>query len=140
MRFDGEGIGVVIPRRHDIPHYHGDSVRWLFLLGALILIVAQSTGADLPISTTTAVVSAIILVVAAGITNPSQTRIHWFNAIIAVIGSLVFGDSAVVHYRAGVSVFEPSFAYVEALTIVSLLALYYATRTIRGFLQRSEPH
>ena len=128
----GEGV----PPRHVIPHYHGDTVRALFFVGALVLIVAQSTGADLPLSTIGSVVSAVLLVIAAGITNPAQKGIHWFNAFIAIGGTLIFGISAVSHYRSGASIFDPSFTYTEALALLSLVALYFTTATIRGNIQR----
>lgn len=133
---NGDDTGDVVPPRRVIPHYHGDNVRMLFLVGALVLIVAQSTGADLPFSTLGSVMAAVVLVIAAGITNPAQKGIHWFNACIAVIGTLVFGTSAVAHYRAGASLFDPSFTFTEALALISLVALYFTTRTIRGNKQR----
>lgn len=117
-------------------HYHGDEVRAIFFIAALILIVAQSVGANLPLSTFGAVASAVVLVVAAGITNPDQPWIHWLNALIAIVGTLLFGMTAVEHYRAGVSILDSSFTYIEALAILSLIALYFTTRTIRGSLQR----
>lgn len=131
MTFDGDGDSR-IPRRRRVPHYHGDEVRALFFAGALVLIVAQSTGADLPISTFGAVVTAVVLVVAAGITNPGQSWIHWLNALLAVSGTLLFGMAAVEHYRAGMSIIDPSFTYTEILALLSLIALYFTTRTIRG--------
>ncbi|MHB8660615.1 MAG: hypothetical protein ACYC75_01590 [Minisyncoccota bacterium] len=134
----GDQFEKTVPERHQIQHYHGDSVRVLFFVSAIVLIVAESTGADLPLSTTGAVISAIVLVVAAGITNPTQFGIHWFNALMAVAGTLLFGTSAIDHYRAGMSVFDPSFAYIEALALLSLAALYFTVRTIRGF--RSRPN
>ncbi len=132
----GEDGGESIPPRREIPHYHGDGVRALFVVGAVLIIVAQSTGAELPLSTTGAVFSAVILVVAAGVTNPAQRGIHWFNGILAALGTLIFGIAAVSHYRAGISLFEPSFLYVEILALLSLVALYLSTRTIRGITQR----
>ena len=138
MPFDGDG-GESVPRHREIPHYHGDAVRVLFFVSAIVLVVAQSTGAELPLSTTGAVISAVVLVVAAGITNPAQTGIHWINALLAVIGTLLFGTTAVAHYRAGASVFDFSFAYIEALALLSLVALYFTTRTIRGISQRQKP-
>jgi hypothetical protein len=134
---DERDVGEMIPPRRVTPHYHGDNVRALFFVGALILIVAQSTGADLPVSTFGAVIAAVVLVVAAGITNPAQPGIHWFNALLCVIGALLFGTSAVAHYRAGISAFDPSFTYIEALTILSLAALYFTTRTIRASKQHT---
>ncbi|MBU6388301.1 hypothetical protein KGQ72_00245 [Patescibacteria group bacterium] len=134
MSFEGNGDGgASVPPHHDIPHYHGDEVRVLFVVSAIVLIVAQSTGAELPLSTTGAVVSAVLLVVTAGITNPAQGWIHWLNAFIAVYGTLLFGMSAVNHYRAGISFFDASFSYIETLALLSLIALYFTTRTIRGF-------
>lgn len=125
-----------VPPHREIPHYHGDKVRMLFFVGAVVLIVAQSTGAELPLSTTGAVTSAVLLVIVAGITNPAQGWIHWLNAFISLYGTFLFGTTAVAHYRAGISVFDPSFAFVEALTFISLAALYFTTRTIRGFHMR----
>ena len=124
----------MVPPRRTIPHYHGDNTRILFVIAAIVLIIAQSTGADLPLSTTEAVIAAVILVVVAGITNPNQVKIHWLNAAIAAYGTLLFGINAVDHYRrAGISIFDPSFTYTEALALLSLIALYLTTRTIRGF-------
>ena len=51
---EGNG-GMRVPPRHDIPHYYGNESRALFVAGALVLIIAQSTGADLPLSTGAAV-------------------------------------------------------------------------------------
>lgn len=128
---DGGEPGITLPPT--IPHYHGDSVRALFVAGAVLLIIAQSTGADLPLSTAGAVICAVVLVVVAGITNPAQGWIHWFNAFIAIYGTLLFGMAAIERYRSGISVFNPSFFYIEALALLSLVALYLTTKTIRGF-------
>lgn len=139
MTFEGDPGGHLpeyVPIRRDIPHYHGDEVRIIFVVSAVVLIFAQSTGGDLPLSTTGAVVSAVLLVIAAGITNPAQNGIHWVNAAIAILGTLVFGINAIHNFRAGVNVFDLSFIYAEALALLSLLALYYTTRTIRGIMQR----
>ncbi|MDE1919314.1 MAG: hypothetical protein KGH56_01300 [Patescibacteria group bacterium] len=137
MTFEGDG-GDIVPARREIPHYHGDAVRVLFVVSAVVLIVAQSTGAELPLSTLGTVGSAVILAIAAGITNPMQYEIHWANALIAVLGTLLFGTTAVDHYRAGMSFFDPSFVYVEALALLSLISLYFTTRTIRGITQRPD--
>ncbi len=139
MTFEGNGGtgGSGVPPHREILHYHGDEARILFFIGAIILIVAQSTGAELPLSTMGAVVSAVLLVILAGITNPAEYWIHWLNAFIAIGGALLFGTTAVDRYRAGVSLFDPSFIYIEALALIALVALYFTTRTIRGLAQRT---
>lgn len=134
MTYEGNGDGgTSVPPLREIPHYHGDSTRILFVVSAIVLIVAQSTGADLPLSTTGAVISAVLLVVVAGITNPEQGWIHWANAFIAVCGTFIFGMAAVGQYRLGTSLFDVSFLYTETLALLSLIALYLTTRTVRGF-------
>lgn len=138
MALEGNGNGERVPPHRRVGHYHGDEVRVIFFIGAIVLVVAQSTGANLPLTTTGAVFSAILLVIAAGVTNPAVSWIHWANAFLAILGSLLFGTTAVEYYRAGLSIFDPSFTYIEALAILSLVALYFTTRTIRGRMQR--PH
>lgn len=138
---DGGGGGdfvTKVPPRRERPHYHGDKTRVIFVISAILLIVAKSTGADLPLNTFGTVVSAVILVVAAGVTNPMQFGIHWMNAILAMLGAIIFGTTAVDHYRAGLKVLDSSFIYVEALSLLSLVALYLTTRTVRGIHQRRE--
>ena len=137
MTFEGDG-GESVPPRRTIPHYHGDEVRVLFFVGAIVLVVAQSTGADLPLPTIGAVVSAVVLVIMAGITNPAQYGIHFANALVSTAGALLFGITAVDQYRAGVRLLDTSFVYVEMLAILSLVALYYTTATIRGIRQRPD--
>lgn len=133
-----ERRGQGVPPKRSVLHYHGDEVRVLFFTAALVLLVAQSTGADLPLSTIGAVTLAIILVIAAGITNPAQSAIHWLNALLSAGGVILFGTTAINHYRGGASIFDPSFVYIEALALLSLVALYFTTRTIRGDLQRED--
>lgn len=133
MSYDDEEIDISVP--HSTPHYHGDTTRVLFVASAIILIVAQSTGADLPLSTASAVIWATVLVIAAGVASPTQTGIHWFNALLAFVGTLLFGVTAINSYREGVSFSNPSFLYVEALALLSIIALYLTTRTIRGRIQ-----
>lgn len=136
MTFEGNGSETAVPPHRSLPHYHGDEVKGLLVFIAFVIIVAQSTGADLPLSTWGAVGSAVVLVVVAGITNPKQVWIHWMSEAIAFVGTLVFGNAAVTHYRVGGSLLDSSFAYTEALALLFLLTLYFATRTIRGIYLR----
>ena len=133
-----EDTGEHIPPRRRIPHYHGDETRVVFFISALILIVAQSTGADLPLTTTGTVIAAVLLVVTAGVTSPAQSWIHWLNAFLAAYGTIIFGMTAVERYRSDISFLEASFVYVEVLALLSLVALYFTTRTIRGLFQREK--
>ncbi len=131
-------IDTGVPPRRKKPHYHGYEVRTIFVISALVILIAQSTGTILPLTTMESVGSAMLLVITAGITNPAQKWIHWLNAIIAIYGTLLFGTTAIDNYRIGVSIFNTSFLYIEALAILSLIALYFTVRTIRGLLQNKK--
>lgn len=136
MTFEGNGSETIVPPHRSQPHYHGDEVKGLFVFAAFVIVVAESMGAELPLSTWGAILSAIALVIVAGITNPKQVWIHWVSEAMAAFGALIFGNAAVTHYRVGGSLLDSSFVYIEALALISLLALYFATRTIRGILLR----
>lgn len=127
-------------RRHPIPHYHGDEARALFLIGALLLVIAASLGVALPLSPAGAVVAAIILAVAAGITSPAQVWIHFVNTALAALGALLFGIAAVHNFQSGIPFTDFSFAFIEVLALISLLALYSTTRTVRGLLLHPHLH
>jgi hypothetical protein len=118
-------------------HYYGDIVRVLFILSATLLLLAITTGANLPLSSVGTIIAAIILVITGGITNPEQHMIHWINEGIAILGVLIFGISAINNYRAGASLNNPSYIYTELIALISLLALYYTTKTVRGILLRT---
>lgn len=136
MPFDADGTGDIMPHKRGTPHYHGDEVRVMFVIAAVIIILAQSTGAELPLSTFGSVAASASLVIAAGITSPRLVKIHWVNALFAVVGTLIFGTAAVGTYREGVNVLDSSFIYVEALALLALVSLYFTTRTLRGILLR----
>ena len=136
MAYGDIPLRVSPPR--EIPHYHGDTVRALFVVGAVLLIVGEGMGAALPLPPIGAVVFAIILILAAGITSPAQAWIHWANAVLAAGSAALFGWSAVSWYRAGQVLYDPtSFAFALAIALTSLMALYLATRTIRGMTLRT---
>lgn len=125
-----------MPVRKSARHYYGDTVRVLFVLGAVTLFVAESTGADLPLSITGAVTAAVILVIAAGITNPEQHWIHYVNELIAILGTLIFASRAIEYWRQGMSALDVSYLFTEVLALFSIIALYFTTKTVRGVLLR----
>ncbi len=139
VRVDDSDNEASLYRRKSQLHYYGDVTRTLFIVGAVLLLVAITTGAVLPLSSFGTVIAAIVLVVAGGITNHEQHWIHWVNESIAIFGVYIFGVSAINNYRAGVSISNPSYLYTELIAVMSLIALYYATKTIRGILLRSIP-
>ena len=127
-----------MPVRKSARHYYGDTVRILFVLGALTLFVAESIGAELPLPIAGAVAAAVVLVIAAGITNPQQLWIHYVNELIAILGTLIFASRAIEYWRQGIGVLDISYLFTEVMALLSIIALYFATKTVRGVLLR--PH
>jgi len=125
-------------RHRPVAHYHGDTVRALFVIMAVVMLIAETTGASLPLSTLGIVSFAVVLMVAAGIANPAQSWIHYVNVVLAVFGAISFGLYAIEQYRATHDVLTPTFLYAEVLALLFLTSVYYATKTVRGLLLR--PH
>jgi len=117
------------------PHYHGDSVRMLFVIAAGLIFLAELLDGNLPFPTTIAVIMVVVLVIAAGITNPVQVWIHWINLAFSILGILIFGGTALSRFKSDAP-FSESFI-IGCLATVFLISLYLATRTMRGFLLRS---
>lgn len=130
-------IPDAVPPLHAVPHYHGDTVRVLLVVAALLIIVSVFMLETSLLPSVVAVAVAIVLVVAAGITNPAQLWIHWVNAGLAGLGALFFGSSALGSRRTGGVLIDPTaFVFTLTLALVSLVALYLTTRTIRGMVLR----
>lgn len=133
----GEETPVIeIQNKSFIPHYHGDMVRILFVIAAGLMFLAELLDAKLPFSSGFMVLSVILLVLAAGITNPGQLWIHWANLFLSLVGLMLFGGTALTRFKMDAA-FRESFL-PACLAAVFLVALYLATRTLRGLLMHSK--
>ena len=124
------------PAHTAMRHYHGDTVRILFVCGAVLMLVSETFGASLPLSATGVIIFSVVLVIAAGITNPEQYWIHLINTALSILGALLFGPSAISHYRTGGSIADLSFLSVEVLSVLFLVTIYFAVKTVRGLSLR----
>jgi len=81
---------------HEIPHYYGDYVRALFL-GAAVLsaVVIPVFGNLLPFGTFVQVLSALLLVLLAGLTNPHSRMLILYDTIISGVGVLLLESIAI---------------------------------------------
>jgi hypothetical protein len=120
------------------PHYYGDIVRGLFLAAAIIMLIAGFAGAALPMPTGLSIVWIVILVLIAGITSPVQRWIHWMNVAVSIIGLVIFGGAMLNQYHGPASVFAGGI-FLALLTLIFLLSLYFATRTLRNAILFSRP-
>ncbi len=117
-------------------HYHGDTVRVLFLVAAVLVFATKFVGEAMPFSFGAMMLLILTLVITAGITNPAQKWIHTVNMIVSIAGVLTFGWLSFSRIETAADIFSGN-GLVFVIALVFLAALYFATRTVRGF---SVPH
>lgn len=118
-------------------HYYGDTVRILFVIAAVLLLASQFVGSPF-LTPIAALVLAVVLVIMAGLTNPVQTWVQWANVILSAICLFLFGSMALTRYKETGDIFGENFI-ILLLTVVFIIGLYLATRTLRGVLMRDAP-
>ena len=129
---------IPLPPPHFGPsHYYGDIVRILFVVGAAFLFISQFMGNPF-VTPIAALIIAVILVVAAGLTNPVQTWIHWANVFLSGLLLIMFGSIAVTRYQETGTVILSTWLVI-ILVLVFLCALYSSVKTLRGVLMRNAP-
>lgn len=131
---DGDPVHVAA----EIPHYHGDFVRLLFVAAAILMLMMQFTGDSLFATPAALIIFVAILAIAAGITSPVQVVIHWINLFISFIGLAIFGTLAAQRLHS-VSDFFTHNGIIGIIAVIFLGALYLSTRTVRGNMTRSNP-
>jgi len=132
MNEDGEFDPVPRAPRH----YYGDTVRALFLAGAVLVFMTRFVGTELPFTTGAQMLLILVLVIAAGITNPVQKWIHYVNMLVSIAVTLTFAGLAFSRIETAEMLFTAE-GIVVLITLIFLAALYFATRTVRGL---SVPH
>ncbi len=129
---------IPFPVEHQgVSHYYGDTVRLLFVVAAVLIIVSMFAGAPF-LAPVPAVFMAVLLIIAAGLTNPVQVSIQWVNAGLSVLGVLLFSSLALMRYQEQGGA-EPSSILLFLLVLDFVVALYFAIRTLRGVLMRDAP-
>lgn len=117
-------------------HYHGDTVRGIFLVAAVLIFATRFIGTELPFTFGAQMLLILTLVITAGITNPAQKTIHYVNMLVSVAGTLTFGGLAFSRIETSEALFS-SEGLIVLIAFLFLAALYFSTRTVRGL---SVPH
>lgn len=118
-------------------HYYGDTVRILFVVAAMLILIAQVMGGAF-LTVSASLVAVVILAVSAGLTNPVQAWIHWANSFISAVGLFMAGSVFLTHFQTTSSI-TTSAIIALLLALVFMFALYTSTRTLRGVLMRYAP-
>ena len=112
-------------------HYHGDVVRILFVAIGMLIFLTEFVGTPLPFTSSGIISIVLVLVISAGITNPAQKWIHILNMVIAIFGTMIFGSIALARLNVSGASFSQT-GTVALIAVSFLVALYFATRTVRG--------
>ena len=120
------------------PHYYGDTVRKLFLAGAVIALVFRPIYPDLvPLNSFLFIMAMIAIALVAGITNPEKYWTMISDLVIAGIAFIIFEYSAISQYIA-VSNLNFSFIVKQSLGLIFFFALYYSSKTVRAMYLKKQ--
>jgi hypothetical protein len=122
--------------KKNLYHYYGDSLRALFIIGGLIMLVSYPFFASF--SNTPAlfsIIGCVVLAVFGGLMNPKQKWIKVINMIIPIVAFMVFEHEAIqailrLPFTEGVQV--AYFWVNQILALIFFIAAYLATKTLRG--------
>ncbi len=131
LNYDKYGMSVGGESLMDqIPHYYGDHVRALFVAAsALWLVSLPFFPSILPFDPVLQVISIVIVVVFAALTNPRKIWILTYDTLIAGMGVVIFEVTAIYYFSVSTWI---EFFVREALVILFLLALYMSIKTLRA--------
>lgn len=125
-------------KRH-ASHYYGDYVRILFVIAAIMVFFLHFTNEAevFPISVSLAMI--LGLVIAAGLTNVIQIWTQWLNVILSGLMLILFGELTFRRFQDfDVNLLLQNLT-IASLSILFVVALYLAVRTLRGSLMRGAP-
>lgn len=114
------------------PHYYGDIVRTLMIIGGVVMMGTLPFFADLvPGPLFFSVFAMLVLAVFGGLMNPRQRWIVLFDAIISGAAFLIFEYYAIAAFQ--MRGFSDTFFIVnQILALVFFVSVYFGTKTVRA--------
>lgn len=115
-------------------HYYGNVVRIIFIAGAVLMVIGLPTMTrilELPVALSIAGI--VVLVVAAGFTNPAVRTSLVANALISIVYTVAFAYVA-WHLYTNRSVHQSFLLVNQIATIAFLVAAYFSVKSWRGAL------
>lgn len=113
-------------------HYYGNLVRIIFVVGAVFMVIGLPTMTRvLNIPVVISIAGVVVLVLAAGFTNPVAKASLVANTVISVVYTIVCAYT--VWYLFDHPGVHKSFLFANQLaTIAFLIATYFAVKSWRG--------
>ena len=117
-------------------HYHGDKVRIIYLIMAVVMLVTTPFFKDrLPVPALYSIFGVIVFAILAGLTNPKSRSVIFFDFFSSIGALLVFGNELIKSYDK--TSMDSFFWWNLVLALLSLLAIYFSSKTFRGHMQSS---
>lgn len=114
-----------------IKHYYGNLVRIIFVIGAVWMLIGLPTVTrilNIPIGISIAGV--VVLVIAAGFTNPAQELSLRINSIVSILYTIIFSYLAWYMYSHAIG---GGFLFANQVAAIAFLAAsYFAIKSWRG--------
>ena len=111
-------------------HYYGDTVRKLFLAGAIVMILTYPFFSPfVPQSPAFMIIAIVLLAVMAGTTSPKQ---HWMAAVdiaVSLFAVVFFENHAITFVRTPLTWI---FLTDQLLVLIFIIALYLSVKTCRS--------
>ena len=115
-----------------ISHYYGDTVRSLFIVCALIMVIGLPWVSEfLTLPPFYSILAMLILIVTAGLLNPKQRWTFFLATVIALASFIIFESSAIIAFTQYTAT-SKFFLFNQLLAFIFLFAQYYSVKTIRG--------
>jgi hypothetical protein len=116
-----------------VPSRYGDTVRKLFLMGAIVMIITYPSFSSVVPETTTSMIGAIVLLsILAGLTD---WRGYWtaiLDVLVSISAVAVFEDHAVVFAKTSMGWI---FLTDQFLVIIFIIAVYFSVRALREIVR-----
>ncbi len=117
-------------KNEDHFHYYGDTVRRIFLVIAIVMLVmAPFVQESILKPSSLNVIAIIVLVLVSGFMNPKQVWVKYISFFVSLLGLFLFGVEAIQNYQKSSWVFE---LLTIAIAILFLFAFYFSSKTLRG--------
>ena len=127
-----------VTRRLKSIHYHGDTVRIIYVaMGVIIIATLPFLKNDLPLPIIFYIFAVLALLIFAGFTSPSSKSIIKGDFIVSAFALVYFCYEAVIAYNP--SELDLFFFVNTLLSTLSAFSLYFSSKTLRGSLNPPTP-
>ena len=117
---------------NDIPHYYGDTVRMYFFGAGIVMLVGLPFFAErIHFTVFSAILGAVFVVLFAGLTNPAQPGVIFFDTLVSLVGLIIFELTTIDWYQSfrGIDLY---LLFNQLLAITFFITFYFSVKTYRA--------